>query len=150
MYIHSLCIFTLASWKIHEIQKVIVITFPMLIWSPFHLVSFRYSMQIRVYGKRPKSDEKLTHFLLERSLHVFLHPLFRQSVHPSVPLPNRLFLTPSVYQCVHQSISSSVSRSVHPSVTHSSNSRKITGIFNHTTMPVLYKGASLGSWSLYI
>ena len=26
-----------------------------------------------------------------RSLHVFLHPSFRQSVHPSVPMLNRLF-----------------------------------------------------------
>ena len=134
----------LASWKIHEIQKVIVITFPMLIWSPFYLVSFRYSMQIRVNGKRPKSDEKLTHFLLERSLRVFLHPSFHQSVHPSIRLPNRIFLTPSVYQRAHQSKSPSVSPFVHPSITHSSNSSKITGIFNHATLPVLYEGALSG------
>ncbi len=85
-----------------------------------------------------------------QSLHVFLHPSLRQSVHPSVPLPNRHLLTPSVYQCVHRSISLSISWSVYPSITHLSNSRKISGIFNHTTIPVLvlYMGASLGSWPL--
>ena len=31
----------------------------MLIWSAFYLVSFIYSMQIRVNGRRLKSDEKL-------------------------------------------------------------------------------------------
>ena len=76
-----------------------------------------------------------------QSLHVFLHPSFRQSVHPTDFFTLRLSI--SVY------ISSSVSRPVHLSVTHSSNSRKITGICNHTTMPVLCKGALLGSWSLY-
>ena len=66
------------------------------------------------------------------------------SVRPSVHAPSRLFLTPSVYQ----SISPSISPSDHPSIAYSSNSSKITGIFNHATLPVLYEGASSGQWSL--
>lgn len=58
-------------------------------------------MQISVNGKRPKSDEKLTFCL---SKYVCFPPSI--TVSPSIKtvnLPNRLLLTLSVYQCVHQS-----------------------------------------------
>ena len=89
----------------------------MLIWSAFYLVSFRYSMQIRVNGKRPKSDEKLTHFLLVQSLHVFLYPV-RPSICSSTQLTFPHSFCLSVCTSVHKFIHQPVHPSIRPSHIH--------------------------------
>ena len=70
------------SWKIPVIQKALAITFPVLFCWAFYLDSFRYSMQIRLNGKRSKSDQKL--FSLSKSLHIFLNKWVCPSVYSSI------------------------------------------------------------------
>ena len=109
------------SWTIQEIQKALVINFMGHFSSAFYLDSFRYSMQIRLNGKRSKFDKKLTHF---PAFQTFLHkrvcpsicPSIYLSIHPSIWPMNCPLVRPSIH------LSVSVHPSVRPSATHSSNS----------------------------
>ena len=93
---------------------------PVLLWSAFYLVSLRYSMQIRLKGKRWKPGEKLL-FHHSKVRTFFLHPSFFQfsysidllTVYQSFCLSVCPSVRPSVRPSVHQSVRSSHIHQIH-------------------------------------
>ena len=87
-----------------------------LLWSTFYPVSLRYSMQIRLKGKRSKSGEKLIFHRSKVGTFSSIHHSFSPSIHLFIyPID---FLTLSVYQSIRLSVRPSTRPSIRPSHIH--------------------------------